>query len=464
MFKLANNTNNNVKTYTQQRAVLKPMKNMAIYEEEELEDDDTGLAEETFMDDSSSCYSGSMAATRSSRNDTMLLAQFLSTTGPEEYEKQNFDTKKQQQFKRASRLLSRLRKRPTMPVLRSAAVTTTNINTNTQTEKKLNYIPLPVYDHKSADGSSSHPMQQKKESAKKMNSTATATTTTPNPTTTTTSTITTSAPSTTISSGSNISNHINRTKRQSQRDSGVYSETNSERDSSVISTSTACTSVPPLPFTTVMSELQFPHPPYAVKSTSSIAKAPQQHQENNPRRPAPLPPAVASAAIATATSVCSSDGSTSAHIRSVPEAALKRRSVRLRHVQVQTNGDGLPMRLPPVPNTPLTSSQACPHCRQSITPTSNHFRRPSCPPALSSGPVLAAVAAASKETDDSKVLLEMIMSLKSQLEEEKQCRLKLEKAIHQRQSDDRNEQLAREKERWAGACLWLNDRIALLPE
>ncbi|CEP09253.1 hypothetical protein [Parasitella parasitica] len=448
---------------------------MAIYEEEEeLEDDDAELGQESFLDDSSSNYSGSRSAVRSSRNDTMLLAQFLSTTGPEEYGKQEKDLDsetKKQQFKRASRLLSRLRKRPTLPVLRSAATTPNNVPTSTTTtisapsEKKLNYIPLPVYDYKNAEASASH----SRESVRKASTASAASAPTPNL-------------STTISSGSNISTHLGKTKRQSQRDSGVYSETNSERDSSVTSTSTAYTSVPPLPFTTVMSELQFPHPPYALRSSTVSLNSPYQQQQqqqlqqqNNPRRPAPLPPAVASAAIATATSVSSSDGgSTNAHIRSVPEAALKRRSVRLRHVQVQTttnSEDGLSQRLPPVP-TKLPSStdgQACPHCRQCITPSSNRNRRPSCPPALSSGPILAAAAAApppppQKEAEDSKVLLEMIMSLKSQLEEEKQCRLKLEKAIHQRQSDDKREQLAREKDKWAGACLWLNDRIALLPE
>ncbi|KAI9362598.1 hypothetical protein BD770DRAFT_381347 [Pilaira anomala] len=58
----------------------------------------------------------------------------------------------------------------------------------------------------------------------------------------------------------------------------------------------------------------------------------------------------------------------------------------------------------------------------------------------------------------------MIHTLKSQLAEEKQCRLDLEKLVYQRQSEDRIEQLAKEKDRWAGDCLWLNDRIALLPE
>ncbi|KAG1117314.1 hypothetical protein G6F42_013472 [Rhizopus arrhizus] len=301
------NTNNstNNKAFSQQRAVLKPMKNVAIFEEEELEDDaEIELEEEVFMDDSSSSYSGTMTAiAHDSRNETMLLAQFLSSTGPEEYAKQ--DTRKQQQFKRASRLLSRLRKRPTMPVLRSATGAAAPINnTNattvaspTHTEKKMNYIPLPVYDHHLTDLSTSQ--QPKKESNnKKSNTTSTST--------------------------NNTSNQITKTKRQQQqqqqqqqqvnsalRDSGIYSETNSEKDSSVTSTSTAYGPLPPLPpFTTVMSELQFPHPPYAFKSSSPNN---YQQQQSNPRRPAPLPPALASAAIATATSVCSSDGGTSAN-------------------------------------------------------------------------------------------------------------------------------------------------------
>lgn len=456
MFKLMHNNNTaNSKAFSQQRAVLKPMKNVAIFEEEELEEDDTDpeLEEEIFMDDSSSSYSGTMAAVaHDSRNETMLLAQFLSTTGPEEYAKQ--DPKKQQQFKRASRLLSRLRKRPTMPVLRSATGAAAAIPNHatpspTQVEKKMNYIPLPVYDYYPADTPATS-QQLKKEASKKP---------------------------TTASASANTSAHhqTSKAKKQQQqqvnnalRDSGIYSETNSEKDSSITSTSTSTAygPLPPLPpFTTVMSELQFPHPPYAFKSSSpNNYQQQQQQQQNNPRRPAPLPPALASAAIATATSVCSSDGgtSTSTRIRSVPEAALKRRSVRLRHVQVQTTNehdDGTDKQVSSGSNT--ADKQACPHCRQPITAaTSNRLRRPSCPPALSSGPALVTM----KDTEDAKVLLAMIMKLKSQLEEEKQCRLKLEKAIHQRQSDDRREQLAKERDRWAGDCLWLNDRIALLPE
>ncbi|KAG2193698.1 hypothetical protein INT46_000135 [Mucor plumbeus] len=443
------------------------MHNAAIFEEEETEDDDNELEEEIFMDDSSSSYSGTMAAAvaQNSSNETMLLAQFLSSTGPEEYAKQ--DTKTHQQFKKASRLLSRLRKRPTMPVLRPTVTTNTPNNNVTvapiQTEKKMNYIPLPVYNYQHVDlPPSSHHHSQKKESLKKINS------------------------ATTTANNATIANNINKSTRQQQqqqqqqkvnalRDSGIYSETNSEKDAPVISTSTAYGPLPPLPpFTSVMNELQFPHPPFAFKLTSPNNYQQSQQHHNNPHRPAPLPPALASATIATATSVYSSDGDTSigtsTHIRSVPEAALKRRSVRLRHVQVQTNNnDSIEQeevedtehnqkQMPSRPNA--ADRQACPHCRQSITLSSSRLRRPSCPPALSSGPKLVSL----KNTDDAKVLLAMIMKLKSQLEEEKQCRLKLEKAIHQRQSDDRREQLAKEKDRWAGDCLWLNDRIALLPE
>jgi hypothetical protein len=68
----------------------------------------------------------------------------------------------------------------------------------------------------------------------------------------------------------------------------------------------------------------------------------------------------------------------------------------------------------------------------------------------------------SQDKEDAKMLLAMIMKLKSQLEEEKQCRLQLEKAM--RQDQQRSMLLAKEKDRWAGDCLWLDDRIALLPE
>jgi hypothetical protein len=162
MFKLSSN-----KSFTQQRAILKPIKNVAFFEEvqdpngilervgeeeeEEEEEEDVDEEEGVFMDDGSSCYSNQNGA--STRNDTMLLAQFLSTTGPEACAQQDTN-KKQQQFNRASRLLSRLRKRPTTPALRSGPqqpqqpqLSTANNHhyTGAITEKK-NYIPLPVYD------------------------------------------------------------------------------------------------------------------------------------------------------------------------------------------------------------------------------------------------------------------------------------------------------------------------------
>ncbi|KAI9275373.1 hypothetical protein BY458DRAFT_507228 [Sporodiniella umbellata] len=66
---------------------------------------------------------------------------------------------------------------------------------------------------------------------------------------------------------------------------------------------------------------------------------------------------------------------------------------------------------------------SCPHCRQSMT---SRPRRPSCPPALASGPTV--------ETN-TKLLLAMVQDLKQQLLEEKESRLKLEKAIHRIEKD-----------------------------
>lgn len=362
------------------KSVSRPIKDTAIYEEEEE-------YEESEEDNSSSCYSNGITAavtTQDSRKDTMLLAQFLLSTGPEELVTKDSKSA-HQQFKRASRLLNRLRKKPVMPVLRSGSH-------YVDPPIKRTHIPLPAYEPPPLS-----PIEI---------------CVTPTPIV--------NKSDTSVESAINL------------RDSGVYSETNSDTSSAV----TVSVSVPPVPVYLFNDLQQFPQPPTTkLKSSSS------------PRRPAPLPPAVASAAIATACSI-------SSVVRTVPEAALKRKSVRLRHVQVQTEI---------ATQTADHERQACPHCRLAISPTSkdfNRLRRPSCPPALSSGPVLSS----SQEAEDAKALIAMIHTLKSQLAEEKQCRLDLEKLVYQRQSEDRIEQLAKEKDRWAGDCLWLNDRIALLPE
>ncbi|KAL0577240.1 hypothetical protein ABG067_008853, partial [Albugo candida] len=60
-----------------------------VTEEVEEEDEDYNEEDDIFIEDgSSSCYSNSngLAVTQDTRNETMLLAQFLSTTGPEEYQ------------------------------------------------------------------------------------------------------------------------------------------------------------------------------------------------------------------------------------------------------------------------------------------------------------------------------------------------------------------------------------------
>lgn len=458
-------TNN--KAFAQQRAVLKPIKNAPFFDSQHPngilervgeEEEDEEEEEDIFVDDNSSCSINHNGA--SARSDTLLLAQFLSSTGPEEYVKQ--DTKKQQQFKKASRLLNRLRKKPTMSALNSGLhhqqqellpTATSHHFTGASTEKK-NYIPLPVYDspdHHHHRNSNNHPQQLYKavttsnpsNQNRNNGSKNTGTTTTTSKKTATKYATPTSAPS------SSIAPSVQRQQHPANagvlRDSGVYSETTLEKDSPLTlshsnqSSNGTTTATPPLPrLTSVLGELNFPNPPCSIKQVS-----------NNPRRPVPLPPAVASAAIATAFP---------SSIRSVPEAALKRRSVRLRHVQVQTTTEVQDDK--PIPSTLATGDQqACPFCRQHIgnnTKDANRLRRPSCPPALSSGPTLLS----QDNKDDAKMLLGMIMKLKSQLEEEKQCRLELEKVMRQ----DRSMILAKEKDRWVGDCLWLDDRIALLPE
>ncbi|KAG2198915.1 hypothetical protein INT47_010320 [Mucor saturninus] len=408
MFKISS------KSFTQQRAALKPLKNACIFEEEEEDQEDDGEV----LDDHSSCYSLSTGVaavtTHDSRHETMMLAQFFSTTGPEEPIPPLLkgDSKPQHQFKRASRLLSRLRKKPTL----SALHTTTEV-----TPPKRTHIPLPDYHPDTAQSIVEEPVYR--ETYKKSTTT---------------------------------SNHL--------RDSGVYSETASERDSTYHPSYVPPVPTPPPPPSALASAAAISAPflsSNAQKKGAFLTDLQQFPQppfyKSFPQRPPPLPPAIASAAIASASAnacsptitACSpnsisSPTSTSTGIHHVPEAALKRRSVaRLRHVQVQTEVEEI-----------NETRRACPHCRQSIG-KDHRMRRPSCPPALSS---TVSVSREEEETIDTKALMAMVVKLKSQLAEEQQCRMKLENQMSKR------DELAKEKDKWAGDCLWLNDRIALLPE
>lgn len=351
-------------------AISRPLKNMAFFDDDDSDDE---LDITTYDDASSAVKSieGSMESRM--KADTFALAEFLATTSPEEFAKPS--KQQQQQFQRASRLLSRLRKRSAKVQQRtdSASIRSGHTSINSQPSSKSKHIPLPEY----------HP---------------------PEPV------------------------HDERSSRAptALRDSGVYSET-SEKD--------IPPPVPPVPAQSVH-DLQFPMPP----------SVPAKSQARQPRRPAPLPAAVASAAIAVATS----DKSPS--LRSIPAAALKRRSiVRTRNAQVQTEA------------TETTKASRCPHCRQCINSNDKGGeRRLSCPPALAPGELLPKTAPTTEET---KMLMAMIEKLQMQLAEEQQSRKKLELAMskHQ-QAQQKEEQVAQERNRWKGDCLWLQDRIALLPE
>lgn len=355
-------------------ATSRPLKNMAFFDDDDSDDEIDTI---TYDDASSAVKSIEGSMDSRMKADTFALAEFLATTSPEEFAKPS--KQQQQQFQRASKLISKLRKRTAKAQQQrsdSASIRSGHTSISSQPGSKPKHIPLPEY-HPPEPIHVEHPR-------------------TPN----------------------------------ALRDSGVYSET-SEKD------------IPPPPVPPVPAQsfhdLEFPMPP----------SVPAKSQARQPRRPAPLPAAVASAAIAVATS----DRSPS--LRSIPAAALKRRSiVRARNAEVQTEATEA---------TETTKASRCPHCRQCINSNDkDDERRLSCPPALAPGKLLQRTAPTSEET---KMLMAMIEKLQMQLAEEQQSRKKLELAMtkHQ-QAQQKAEQVAQERNRWKGDCLWLQDRIALLPE
>ena len=354
-----------MKSFGQQRAAARPGRSAASFDD----DDDDAIEDSGFLTDDGSSIDLPDKVER--RNSTLMLAEFLSTTGPEEFTKSS--KRESQQIRRASGLLSRLRKRPTLPTiptLRTQSIeeeegaTTTSFGlasprTPTShttpmmaptTPKRANYIPLPVY-----QPVLSHQM-----------------------------------------SSSNSVSQL--------RDSGVYSEA-SEKENAP----------PPVPTNSAIHELHASIPP-----PSPNPSLPGKQTSRQPRRPTPLPPALASAAIAAACRTPSASTPTSSRamstcsnlsdrsvLRSVPAAALKRRSVRLRQAQMQT-----PTQFEMPRDEPLCenrSTRTCPHCRQSSSASdakAERQRRLSSPPALASGP---------KVQKEAQSLLAMIEQLKQQL-------------------------------------------------
>lgn len=412
------------KNLTQQRAALRPSKNVAFFYDDD--DDDDVFS----MDDSS--IAASMDSTQL-QADTFALAQFLASTSPDEFAKPSKKQQNNPQFRRASKLISKLRKRSTTATLRSDAASIKSSSASIhsqQSRKKPNHIPLPEYVPSPPPTTEpGHPLQQDR--------------------------------------------HQKQQQREQEhqrhpsclRDSGVYSEA-SDKD---VMMHPPPPPVPPPPppaqqqaGSQQFQDMEFPMPP----------SVPAKSHARQPRRPAPLPAAVASAAIAAATnepqqqekmpsyrtvSTCSSLSEKSV-VRSVPSAALKRRSIiRARHAQVQTEDA----------ETQTKQTGACPHCRQVLPqqqPEAEDHRRLSCPPAMASGDLLSEEEKKEKAAD-AQNLMAMIEQLQKQLLEEQQSRKKLEQQMsRQQQAALKAEQVAQERSRWKGDCLWLQDRIALLPE
>ncbi|KAI8889277.1 hypothetical protein K501DRAFT_329350 [Backusella circina FSU 941] len=360
------------------------------------------------------------------QSDTFMLAQFLSSTGPEEFSNQNshISSSNSKKFKKASRILNRLRKQPTMTVLGSRPMM----------EEPKKHIPLQVNYVSPLDitGSTISTVSALSSSAVSESAAVVPRETVPSSPNSNTKINYNSRTSNNSNNNSDNRNsfyshhhyyynkndnaHTNMHKAESvvsstMRDSGIYSETMSTLEK---------------PSCMMINDMYFPHPP--------------------PSRPEPLPLAIASAAIDAA---CSSVYLTPKQLRTVPEAALKRKSVRLRHIQIQTESPLIKTK----EQHEGDQRSSCPHCRQVITPLSKRQRRVSCPPALSSGP-----------TQDARQLYDIIHSLKLQLDKERKHRQELEKKVDQHHLSDRKESLLKEKSKWEGECLKMNNRMALISE
>ncbi|SAM04968.1 hypothetical protein [Absidia glauca] len=468
------------KTFTQQRAILRPNKNAAFFaDDDDDEDDDDDLY--SLTDD------GNSSVTSLSTNaDTLVLAQFLASTGPEEFLKPSKKQQQNPQFRRASRLFNRLRKKGAQQGINTATMLSNvstatkgnlngSVNSHRSGQTKTTHMPLPVYQpttpeipltapnsvhisnpaihatphpaHPSSNKNMAFLSHQPKPRQRHTNHHQEQTVT---PTKSTSSSSVTSHnapnPSTSRSSSSNASR-----RQLSMRDSGVYSDFSEKEDM-----------IPPVPAPSLPVKSQF--------------RSSQHHTQ--PKRPAPLPASVASAAIASATAGTKDAlpsqpppipafnqrralSSTSAsadrrsvirHSGAVPAAALKRRSVRIRHIQVQTDQ--------PISPAEEKGEHVCSHCHQPLA-NGNGGRRTSCPSILPNGQLIPKQPA----VEGSQELLEMIEHLKAQLAQEQHSRLQLEQAMSRQQETAKKIDLVqREKDRWKGDCLWLNDRIALLPE
>ncbi|CAO3590117.1 unnamed protein product [Absidia cylindrospora] len=470
------------KTFTQQRAVLRPNKNAAFFaDDDDDEDDDDDIY--SLTDDCSSSV-----ASINTNADTLVLAQFLASTGPEEFLKPSKKYQQNPQFRRASRLFNRLRKKGTQQGLNTSALLTnaSTISSSSATSKKnykgtinsirstqsqpsqqkANYIPLPVYqlppEHSHSDNvaiqcqelpeNKNMPFLSHQSKPRHRNHSQQQQNVTPAKSTSSSSLSSHNGPR---PSASRSSSSAASRRQLSMRDSGVYSDF-SEKD-----------------------EIIPPVPPPSLPAKSQFRSSPNQQ----PRRPAPLPASVASAAIASATAAVAAAGadlspssmpndrrSIIRHSGVVPAAALKRRSVRVRHMQVQTDaGDKKKNIAEQQVNDVNGNEHVCSHCHQPLLNKKDGFdfgRRTSCPSVLPNGQLIPKDEEnPTPLTGESKQLLEMIEQLKAQLAQEQYSRLQLEQAMsNQKNTAKKVDAVAREKDRWKGDCLWLNDRIALLPE
>ncbi|CAO3652261.1 unnamed protein product [Cunninghamella blakesleeana] len=469
------------KTYTQQRAVLRPNRNVAFFDDDDFEDDIISSSHynhhsqqhQNEMDAFSITDDGSSFNSVITNTDTLMLAQFLANTGPEEFLKPTKQQQQNPQFHRASRLFNKLRKKGGNVIQslqqqqqqnekhfstskqnnsnNSKHYTNSNsirsMKSHQSHPEKKNYIPLPVYQPSSTTTTNiiSNNNNNNNNNVKKQHQKVDPhhdflhphdIQLKPSVSTSSSSSITFKKRNLSISSSSS-SHHT------ALRDSGIYSETSDKCGDEI---------PPPLPSPPMIPSKSY----YRVQPTPSTTTTtvPQQ-----PKRPAPLPPAVASAAIASATTTVdqytSMDHSSFYQHRRksigkhpIPSAALKRKSItRIRHIQVQTdpsillnnnnnnnnsNNDNGNESHPDNNN-----NNVCKHCKQHLIEKNlnnndeyNGKRRTSCPSVLPTGQLLEkSINTQQLNPKDAIQLLSMIEQLKLQLVEEQKSRLQLEEII-----------------------------------
>ncbi|KAI8062218.1 hypothetical protein BC940DRAFT_349652 [Gongronella butleri] len=509
----------NNKSFSQQRAILRPTKHAAFFADDDDDDDDD-------YDDLSFHEASSMS---SAKADTLMLAQFLSSTSPDQFNKTASLNKKQ----RASRLFNRLKKKSPqlLPLLQkelSPALKANSVRSIASADKKR-HIPLPVYTpppppssslmKKARSAATTMPMggnnayqtqqqqqqhqqqqqpqlqplplqtpqqQQQARYRARMDAhdasslekqQAAPMMTRPNVASSMVARSQSHAPPTTSSlSKATASPAAKAVLRSSpSHHHGVH-----VRASAVVRSASTTSSRLPLRDSGVYSDTSMDKdvdwiPPVPAKSQHRPRRSPSDHHNLTPS-------SSTSAHSVHTTSSVADRRRQSHHSTNNPHPSSSSRRRTIRHVQVQTDdveNDKLNsqivmncprchhhMKVEPINDEKHPKTMSSASSLQSIPMTQG--RRTSCPAFLPTGNRLIDEQQKKLEKqhdkDEHQRLLSMIEELKVQLAEEQASRHQLEIAIKRQQTaSEKRDMVAREVDRWKEDVHWLNDRLSTLP-